>query len=432
MPDAIPEPNARTRGWTLFGLMVSAGMLGGILAWSLHTRIDGAVIAPGKIGLETNRQVVQHLEGGILADIRVRDGQQVKRGQVLAELDTTRDQAELNAANSQIAALILQLARLDAERTQAEAPDFSAPLPQVEGLSDLIASETHLFKKRAASASAGTALLQARRAALAAQVAGFVSQSKALQADLELTREELTAVETLEAKGLVQITRLLEVRRSILNLEAAISGNAAQTQSLHAQIAEADSELASNAANRQEEISASAAETGQRLRELQEGRKALQDRIRRSRITAPFDGRVLNLAFHTTGGVIAPGQALLEIVPVQENAILTASVPIGDIDRVAIGQEARVLLTAFNGNRTPELLGQVKSVSADTLIEPTSGQPYYSAEITIASAEWDKLDGQSLVPGMPADVMISTGERSAASYLIRPLQDTFAATFRDD
>ncbi|KIC08962.1 hypothetical protein RA19_16795 [Leisingera sp. ANG-M1] len=432
MPDTAPEPTGSTRGWTLFGLAVSTAMLGGLLAWSLSTRIDGAVIAPGTVGLQTSRQVIQHLEGGILAGIRVRENQQVAAGQVLAELDTTQDQAELNAANSQFASLTLRQARLKAERAQSGTPDFSVPLPPVAGTADILAAETGLFEKRTASARAETALLQARRAALAAQISGLTSQNRALQADLALTRDELATIETLEAKGLVPVTRLLEVRRSILNLEAAISGNAAQTESLHAQIAEADSELTRNTARWQEEISVSLAETGQQLRELQEQRTSLQDRIRRSRITAPRAGRVLNLAFHTAGGVIAPGQPLLEIVPVQDETVLTASIRVTDIDRVAAGQPARVRLTAFSGNQTPELHGEVKTLSADTLTDPATGQPYYSAEITVAAAEWRRLGGQPLVPGMPADVMISTGERLAATYLTRPLQDAFSGAFRDD
>ncbi|WP_171173178.1 HlyD family type I secretion periplasmic adaptor subunit [Ruegeria sp. HKCCD8929] len=423
-------PNDRTGGWTVFGLIVSVGLLGGLAAWSMKTSIDGAVIAPGMVGLETSRQVVQHLEGGIISEILVQEDERVARGQVLIELDRTQDQAELNAATSQLTTLTVRKARLAAELEQAKFP--TANLSSLNGVEDIILAESRLFANRAASAQANTELLQARRKALEAQINGLLSQNLSLGADMELTQEELASITPLQQKGLLPITRVLEVRRNILNIEAGLSGNAAQIESLWSQIAEVDSELSSAEAARREQISADLAEVDQRLRELRERRVTLNDRLQRSRIVAPRDGKILNLAFHTQGGVVAPGQVLLEIVPVEENTVLMANIPVTEIDRVATGQEATVRLTAFNLNEAPELQGKIATVSADTLTDPATNIPYYSAEIAIEAAEFDRLGDLQLVPGMPADVMISTGERRVASYLTRPIYNAYSRTFRDE
>lgn len=425
-------PEDRMTGWTFFGLIIGIGMLGGMAAWSLTTRIDGAVIAPGMVGLETDRQVIQHLEGGIIAEILVEEGQPVKRGQVLVELDTTRDQADLNATISQITTLTVRRARLLAELNQKSFPDAAQLQISATGIEDIVAAERQLFDTRAASVTANADLLRTRKQALVAQISGLESQSLSLEADLELTQEELVSIRSLHEKGLVPVTRLLDVRRNILNLDAGLSGNAAQTKSLRAQVIEIDSELASSMARRYEEIALNLTETEQSLRELKEQHITLKDQVRRSRIVAPHDGRILNLAFHTQGGIISPGQAVMEIVPVQEQLVLLANIPVTEIDRVTPGQSATVQLTAFNVNQTPELEGLVKSVSADTLIDPATNIPYYSAEIELTKAEIDRLDGQELLPGMPANVLITTGERLVASYISRPLRDSFSSAFRDE
>ncbi|WP_372572347.1 HlyD family type I secretion periplasmic adaptor subunit [Ruegeria jejuensis] len=427
-----PVPAEGIGGWTFTGLALGVGLLAGLVVWSLNTRIDGAVVAPGMVGLETDRQVVQHLEGGIVANILVREDQAVTRGQVLLELDTTQDQTELNATASQIANLTVRRARLTAELDGAEFPPADLGLAITETTRAIIAAEWRLFRNRSESRHAEAALLETRRQALAAQIDGLRSQSHSLTADMALTEEELTSVISLHDKGLVPVTRLLEVRRSKLDIDAGLSGNAAQIKSLQAQIAEVDSQLRSARATTAEEIAINLAETDQQLRELRERRASLWDRVQRSRVTAPGEGRILNLAVHTRGGVIAPGQPIMEIVPVQEDTILTANIPVTEIDRVMPGQEAIVRFTAFNLGQTPELQGQVRSVSADTLTDPATGNPYYSAEIMLSEAELARLGGQELVPGMPANVHITTGERLVASYLSRPLVDAFAETFRDE
>ncbi|WP_037306717.1 HlyD family type I secretion periplasmic adaptor subunit [Ruegeria halocynthiae] len=425
-------PVDRIGGWSFFGIIIGVGMLAAMAAWSMNTRIDGAVIAPAMVGLETDRQRVQHLEGGIVSTIHVREDQTVHQGQLLVELDTTRDQAELNAVASQIANLSVRRARLIAERTGTAFPPKDLGVPVTDTVQSIIAAEQQLFDSRSESQAAQAALLETRKQSLDAQIEGLRNQNHSLVADMALTEEELKTVVQLHEKGLLPVTRVLQVRRSKLNLEAGLSGNDAQVNSLLAQVAETESELRGTQATLAESIAMELTEADQQLRELTERGISLQDRVRRSRILAPRDGRVLNLAVHTQGGVIGAGEAVMEIVPNEEKTVLLANVPVTEIDRVSPGLEAKVRLTAFNLGQTPELTGSVRSVSADTLTDPVTNVPYYSAEISLSESELAKLNNQELVPGMPASVHIATGERLVASYLSRPLKDAFALTFRDE
>ena len=432
MRNAKTTPADGIGKWVFYGTAIMGLMLGGLGYWSFATRIDGAIVAPGMVALETDRQTVQHLEGGIIYDIHVSEDDAVKQGQVLVSLDTTRDQADLNALSSQIATLTVRKARLQAELNEQDFLSAASGFDQNDDLREIFASEAQLFESRAMAKAANIAQLETQKAALLAQVAGLRSQIKSQKANQELTQEELQTVSVLNEKGLANVTRLLQVRRAALDIDASLSTSTAQIDSVQAQIAEVESVLISNAATSREEISTELSDVSQRLREALERQTTVQDRIARSKILAPLDGRVLNLGFHTKGGVVAPGQAIMDIVPVAEQPILMANIPVTEIDRIVPGQDARVRLTAFNFNQTPELNGSVKWVSADTISDPVSGAIYYSAEVEVQAEEFAKIDGNELVPGMPVEVLVSTGERLVISYLSRPIRDAMSKTFRDE
>lgn len=432
MRNAKTAPADGIGKWVLLGTAIMGLMVGGLGYWSVATRIDGAIVAPGMVALETDRQTVQHLEGGIIYEIHVSEDDAVKQGQVLVSLDTTREQAELNALSSQIATLTVRKARLQAELANLDFLSFASEFDHSEDIREIFESEAQLFESRAMAKAANIAQLETQKDALLAQVAGLRSQIKSQEANQRLTQEELETVSVLNDKGLANVTRLLQVRRAALDIEASLSTNTAQIDSVRAQIAEVESALISNAATSREEVSTELSDVSQRLREVLERKTTAQDRIARSQILAPLDGRVLNLGFHTKGGVVAPGQAIMDIVPVAEQPILMANIPVTEIDRVVPGQDARVRLTAFNFNQTPELNGSVKWVSADTLSDPATGAVYYSAEVEIQSEEFAKIEDNELVPGMPVEVLVSTGERLVISYLSRPIRDAMSKTFRDE
>lgn len=428
-------PSDRMFGWIAFGGLLSLLMLGGIGTWSMFTKIDGAVIAPGLVAPEFNRKTVQHLEGGIVEKILVREGDYVETGQPLIRLGNTQDRSELDIVRDRLANLTARRARLQTELDGSDMIHLPGSVAIRLGetkIGEIVSNEEQLFVARRDSRKANETLLERRAAALTAQIQGLKKQSASLREELKLTREETSTLEPLLKRRLVPVTRVLEVRRSLSRLQSQISGTEAQSQSLAAQVEENRAQLAQQMATFREDTAAQLASAQAEIHSLVEQKVAIDDRLKRRLIVAPQSGRVLNLGFHTTGGVITPGQSVMEIVPVDDRLVLLARVPVTEVERVFPDQSAIVRFTAFNRNTTPELQGTIESVSADTLIEPETGLPYYSAKVRLSETERAKLDGEELVAGMPAEVLISTGERLVASYLMRPLADSYSRTFRDE
>jgi len=254
----------------------------------------------------------------------------------------------------------------------------------------------------------------------------------ASQNELDLVSDEAANLESLLKRKLVQSSRMLEVRRDMTSLASDIASNEAQIDSLGAQIREIQAQLRQTQSTDKAQSATELAEAQSQIHALEEQRVVLRDRLARSVIVAPQSGRVINMTVNVAGAVIAPGETFMEIVPIDDNLVLEARVSPTDVERVQTGQMATIRLTAFNQNTTPELDGRVESVSADVLV-PADGQPpYYSAKIVLADASVSQDLNVDLVPGMPVEVMVSTGERLASSYLLRPLVDSYARSFRDE
>jgi len=230
----------------------------------------------------------------------------------------------------------------------------------------------------------------------------------------------------------VRMPRILEVRRKIARLRSQLAASAGEQLSLQAQIEETHAEAAENRARFRESAASRLIEVQAEIAELEERRSALRDRLNRRDVKAPQSGRVFNLAVHSEGAVVASGDPLMEIVPVNDDLVLRARVPATDVERVLPGLAATVRLIAFNRNTTPELVGTVETVAADALLDEQSDGAFYTATVRLGAEQLARLDGQSLTPGMPAEVLIRTGERLVASYLMRPLVDSYARTFRDE
>jgi len=428
-------PPDRLGAWTLFGATISLCMLGGVGAWAATTAIDGAVVASAKVVVETNRKTVQHFEGGIVRTILVRDGDHVRQGQVLVKLDTTRDRSELVALQDRLVDLTARRARLLAELKEAEHIDwpdtvlFRAQEPRVAAVID---AQQRLFRSRHAAREAEATLLKKRAAALDARIDGLANQANSMRQELALTTKENDLLKPLLEKTLVRMPRILEVRRKIARLRSQLAASAGEQLSLQAQIEETHAEAAENRARFRESAASRLIEVQAEIAELEERRSALRDRLNRRDVKAPQSGRVFNLAVHSEGAVVASGDPLMEIVPVNDDLVLRARVPATDVERVLPGLAATVRLIAFNRNTTPELVGTVETVAADALLDEQSDGAFYTATVRLGAEQLARLDGQSLTPGMPAEVLIRTGERLVASYLMRPLVDSYARTFRDE
>jgi HlyD family type I secretion membrane fusion protein len=434
---AVPEPPAPASAIRRFGVIVIGAVFGGLALWTVLAPIDGAVIAPGQIVVEASRKAVQHMEGGIVSAIHVRDGDLVEAGATLVELDRTVADANMAMIDGQLAELYARRSRLEAERDGANGPAPPRGVGDVvssESFKENLAGQAELFAAKENTRTTQIALLDERIVQQRERISGLRIQIKALGDQRALIADELDGVRTLHAEGYAPKTRLRELEREARRLEG-------ESGALRAAVAEAESVIAEarleitrlKTAGREESIT-ELRDVDASIADLEERRVAASDVASRTRIRAPQSGRVLALNAHTIGGVIAPGSAIMEIVPDGVPLLVAARVSPGDVDKVETGQETLVRFSGLGGRKTPEATGKVKTVSADSLVDEATGIPYYLALIELPAA--DDLDrslkGQRLAPGMPAEAYIRTGSQPAIAYLLKPLTDAAAKSLRED
>lgn len=420
------------------GMTAIAAVFGGLLLWSAIAPISSAVIAPGKISVETNRKTVQHPDGGVVKEILVKEGAEVKAGDILLRLDETIPKANVALLNEQLSERVARLARLLTERDGlAEIPlDSRAFSLAPEGLdySANLEGQKRLFDARRATLATQIALLEERVVQQESRIAGAETQRRSLEAQERLIGEELEGVKKLNAEGFAPMTRVRELERA----RETISGNRGQ---LIASIAESRSEISEARLEierlkqkTREDATKEAEDLEVEIASLIERRTAALVALDRAEIRAPDSGVVLGLAVHTVGGVISPGSKIMDIVPGSDGLVIAAQIAPRDIDKVRTGQEAVVRFTAFNSRTTPETVGRVRQVSADNFVDEKTGQAFYLVLIDLPDGETlDKaLKGQALIPGMPVESFIVTGARPAISYLLKPLTDALSRSMREE
>ena len=437
MPDSLQMKPRPASFFMRVGLGVVIGVFGGLALWSVAAPIDSAVIATGQVVVESNRKTIQHLEGGVIGEIFVREGQLVDEGEVLVRLDSTVYGANLSLIDSQLTELYARRARLVSERDGADAVVDATGLEAVLARSEFAAvfsGQQRLFHARRATKTRQISLLEERIVQQEKRINGYRSEIASVTAQLKLIRDELESIRELYEKGFAPLTRLRALERESERLSG-------QRGSLNASVAEADS-IASEArleierlreAAREEAI-AELRDTAVSIAELEERRVTAADALSRTEVRAPQSGRVIGLAVHTVGGVIGPGVELMEIVPEGDRLEVAARVSPSDIDKVRAGQDAVIRFSAFGVRSTPEADGRVRHVSADSLTDQVTGAPYYLVLIDLPEPDElsELLRGEPLVPGMPTDAFIRTGKRPAISYLLRPLTDALARSMRED
>lgn len=433
-----PRPTPRrwsARGPVLLGGATVALLMATLLFWGLGTRIDGAIVAPGQVQVESNRQVVQHPDGGVVAAIAVTEGQTVAAGDLLLSLDGSLLQSELAIVEGQLFETRARRARLEAERDDAPAPVMPADLAAIAAerpdVAEQIEGQMRLFDARRDTLTRQTDQLSRRKDQTAAQIDGIDSQAQALSTQLDLIRAELADQQSLLDKGLAQSSRVLSLEREQANLMGRVGELAALRAGAEGRITEIDLEILRLAAARREEASALLRDIGSSELELTERRRALLERINRLDIRAPVAGIVLGLAVTTPRAVIRPADPILFLVPQDRPLLIAAQIAPIHIDEVHVGQTVRLTFPAFAARTTPELTGTLALVSADALTDPKTGQTYYRAEITLAPDQAAALGGLTLLPGMPVDAFIRTGARTPMAYLLKPFTDYFSRAFRE-
>lgn len=439
-PTEPASPFGEVRGYVVLGLTVMAALLGGVGAWAAAVDIAGAVIAPGNIVVDSNSKKVQHPTGGIVGAIRVSEGQHVEVGDLLLRLDETVARANLQVLVKQLDEIAVRQARLTAEqedRAEIVFPETISSRRSEPALAEIVASETALFENRRAAREGLKSQLKERIAQLREEIAGLVAQSTARGRELQYAQAELDGLEHLEGKSLVSTPRITAARRNVAQLQGDIAQVAAATAQAKGKIAEIELQILQLDQQLKTEVGRELRDQQAREGELLERRIIAEDQLRRIDIRAPQSGKVHQLAVHTVGGVIAPGEPIMLIVPDADRLVIDAKVAPQDIDQVKLGQRAHVRFSAFNQRATPDVPAVVTRVSADLMQDQARGgygpregnPPHYSVRLEFNDD--GQLGDLLLIPGMPAEVFITTGERTALSYLTKPLTDQFARAFRE-
>ena len=434
-PPAVPETatRPRTRGTTLFGFAAIAIFFGTFAAWSAFAPLSEAAIASGMIKVEGTRRTIQHLEGGIVREILVRDGDRVRAGQVLMRLDDIRAGTDLETLRSQRWALMAQDARLAAELDDARAVAFpddlrAATEPRAQ---DAIAGQGAVFEARRAALTSQVSVQEARIGQQEAIIAGATGQLRAQRAQLELIRREEELTRTLVQQGLQRLPTLLALQRTAAALEGQGEDLQGQLDRAAQTIAEARSTIASIVGQRRQEVAAEQREARIRLAEVEERLRAAQDVALRRDILAPEDGTVLNLRLFTVGAVVRPGDPVMDLVPLQDRLVAEVNVQPFDIDVVHVGLQAEVRLPAFKQRLVPYLHGHVTFVAQDVTVDERTRGTFYRAHILIDAEQLAHMPSVQLVPGMPVEAMIQIGERSFLRYITQPIRDSFTRAFRE-
>ena len=415
------------------GFTALALLIGGVGVWSMRTQIAGAIIASGMIVLENNRQVVQHAEGGIVGEIAARDGDPVAAGALLVRLDDTLLSSELSVAELQLVELKARHARLVAERDGADQITFPREL-SVFGqtkASEQMNGQRSLFDARRISLDKEQSQIGERIKQTGNQIKGAEAQLDALAIQEQLILAELTDQETLLAKGLVQAQRVSTLRREAARLAGEIGRLTASVAQFRGEIAAFEIERLRLETTRREDAISELRDIQFRELELTERRRSLLERLARMDIRAPVSGIIYGSTVFGQNAVVQPAEALMYVVPQDQPLIVSARVEAIHIDQVHVGQTASLMFTAFDQRMTPQIMGHVIAVSADVFQDEITGLIYYKVDLIPLEDEISKLENQALLPGMPVEAHLRTGDRTPISYLTKPLTDYFARAMRE-
>jgi len=435
-PSGSPVRLARiqqsTRAYMFIEVILIIGLFGGFLAWAALSTISGAVIASGTIKVEQGLKKIQHPTGGVISAINVKEGDAVETGDVLIRLDTQSAFAERAIYQEQLNALLARQARLLAER---ESRHF---IPSVIERADggliphaIIQGEVSLFEARRVALLSQKQVLNERKIQFDSEIKGDTVQIDAKQKEIELLQLELKGVEDLYAANLASVARVMPLRRELARSQGDLKVLATQIAQFEAKIDEVNVQIASLDQERLSEVNRDLQDIEPRIAELENRQTIASDVLHRAELRAPASGFVSQLSVHTIGGVVQPGEVVMQIVPRDSPLTVEANISPKDIDQVHLGGKTTLRLTAFNRRVTPELIGSLTTIAADAIRDERTGQSSYPVNISIPYTELTKLSGAEILPGMNAEVYIETVQRSVLSYLLKPALDQFAQVFRE-
>jgi HlyD family secretion protein len=416
------------------GVAVVGFLAFGVGGWASTTEISGAVIATGSLVVDSNVKKVQHPTGGIVGEIRARDGDRVREGDILVRLDETVTRANMAIVRKGLNEFMARKARLEAERDEVEEITFPVELSESVGdaeITQLLASERKVFQLRKKARFGQKAQLVERIAQLREEIDGHAAQERGKSQEIVLIKRELGGARELWKKNLMPITKLTSLEREATRLEgersqlvaaiAKANGKIAETQ---LQIIQIDRDVSSDVSKELREIEA-------KIGEFVERKVTTEDQLKRIDIRAPQDGTVHQSAVHTIGGVVTASDVIMLIVPLEDKLVVEVKVMPQDIDQLSLGQAAMLRFQAFNQRSTPEINGTISRISADITSDQRTGASYYTVRIATPPEEIARLGAVKLVPGMPVEAFIKTDDRTVISYLVKPLHDQITRAFRE-
>ncbi|WP_254440619.1 HlyD family type I secretion periplasmic adaptor subunit [Ruegeria sp. HKCCA6837] len=419
----------------LVGFLALFLLVGGLGYWAVKTRLAGAIVSSGVIEVQSNRQVVEHPDGGVVGEIFVRDGDVVSSGDMLLRLDDTFLSSEQTIVEAQLFELLVRRARLEAERDGLTPAELTTQLTDVQkeyGIgADLIAGQQNLFEARLETLSRQDEQLRKQVVQIESEIEGTQAQLVSLRRQVELIEDELEDQQSLLNRGLTQTSRVLALQREEASLNGEIGRLEAAVARLRGQIASTEIQIVELTATRREEAITTLRDVQAQVAELSERRLSLSERLTRLDIRAPVTGRVYGSQVFALQSVVQPGEPMMYIVPQDTPLLVAARVDAIHVDQLHVGQPVALRFPAFNQRETPELDGQVYNVSADTFTDEQSGFTFYRAEVELNNGQIDRLNGQELLPGMPVEALIKTDERTPLSYLVKPMADYFNRAFRE-
>ncbi len=415
------------------GLAILLIVLGG---WGTMVKISGGVIAEGRVQVDVNQQVVQHPEGGVVADILMRDGDKVAAGDIVVRLDGLREESDLAILEQQILEIHARQARIEAEQSNAE-PDFgrlhsfAKDTGRESEALELEKGQRELYQARLETFSRKIEQLREQSHQLDNQIEGTLAQRDGVELQLNLTNEELYMATVAYESGAGTKLRMLPLQKELAQLKGEIGVLDASVAQLKLQISSIELEILRLESTRREEAIGLLRDIGQQLGELLERRSALVATLERLKIRAPVSGVVHGSTIFTNSAVLQPSAPVMFIVPEDARLDVHVRVDATQVDRVVAGQTVTLRFPSFDARKTPEIFGEVVRVSPDVFTDEVTGQPYYLAEVVLSDEQLTRLGDNELLPGMPVEAIIQTEERTPLSYLVKPLGDYFVGAFRE-
>lgn len=430
----ISDIKRDSRPYILAGLAILVVMIGGVGTWASVVPLSGSLIASGVVTVETNRKTVQHLEGGIVLDLQVREGDTVQQNDVLIRLDDTRVRTQLAVIDGRLDVLLAREARLKAEQTGADRIAVPAKLrdritdPQI---AEVVRGQSELYAARRSAFEGSVSVFEQRARQLRDEIKGLRAQHDAKVRQVQIIGRELRDLTKLFEKGLVPRPRILALERERERLTGETGQHISEIARAEKGVGETKLEIEQLHHVRRETAVTELREVQAEIFDLYERRVVYEDQRKRIEIRAPQSGQVVGLSVHTTGAVISPGQELMDIVPREDRLVVEARLRPEDVDKVYRGSTANVRFSAFDLNTTPELTGKVTTVSGDRMTDSATQETYYAIRVVVTAEEISRLKGMTLRAGMPAEVFFQSGERTALNYLIKPFLDAMQRSLTD-